>query len=323
MPATLTETEQLVATVQGPAAGDSRTASSVRSMGTPLASRTKWLWKRLQEVVGTFAPLGVDAPVAIESVDTTADTITLSGHGFSNTDAIVFVPATSAVLPSPLVAGTTYYARDVATDTFKVAATSGGAAINLTTAGSGSFYVALRVTPKLYGYAALAAAVNTFTGTTITHTLEADTFQVAGATQLNGPVDIEAALLLNGDLTRLGRNIPREPVTLADADVTIGSSDGDSFVMVPASTARIITLRETTAPVPVLGEEITISKLGGATYGIIVIREGAVSNNIASIPATKRCTLVFHYINLGSGAHWRLKSAFGVDGTDYGVGLDG
>jgi hypothetical protein len=60
----------------------------------------------------------------------TTDVITSNGHGLSNGQRIKF---SGAGLSAPLVAGTVYFVRDVTTNTFKVAATSGGAAINLTT----------------------------------------------------------------------------------------------------------------------------------------------------------------------------------------------
>jgi hypothetical protein len=55
--------------------------------------------------------------------------ITLRRHGLSDGDA-VRVP----VGPTPLAAGTTYYVRDATTNTFKLAASAGGAAITLTEA---------------------------------------------------------------------------------------------------------------------------------------------------------------------------------------------
>ena len=57
---------------------------------------------------------------------------------FANNDVIVF--ATTGALPSPLVAGTEYYIVSINTgaNTFQIAATSGGAAINTTTNGSGT-----------------------------------------------------------------------------------------------------------------------------------------------------------------------------------------
>jgi len=61
---------------------------------------------------------------------------------FANGDAIVF--STTGALPSPLVAGTVYYIVSINTgaNTFQISATSGGAAINTTTDGSGihTFY---------------------------------------------------------------------------------------------------------------------------------------------------------------------------------------
>lgn len=60
-------------------------------------------------------------------------------HRLGNGTPVRF--ATRGTYPAPLVAGTTYYVRDATTYTFKLAATLGGAAVNLTTSGSGTFYV--------------------------------------------------------------------------------------------------------------------------------------------------------------------------------------
>lgn len=57
------------------------------------------------------------------------------GHDIRAGDPVNFTVVGSAVLALPLVAGTTYYARDITTTSIKVSATSGGAAINLATAG--------------------------------------------------------------------------------------------------------------------------------------------------------------------------------------------
>lgn len=63
------------------------------------------------------------------------DTITLDGHGFETDDALTVRAAEGGSLAAPLVAGTVYYAIRVSTSTFKLAATAGGAAINLTADG--------------------------------------------------------------------------------------------------------------------------------------------------------------------------------------------
>jgi hypothetical protein len=73
---------------------------------------------------------------AIDAIDSvTGDAITAAGHGLTDTTPICFV---GADLPASLVAGTVYYVRDKTTDTFKVTLVSGGVAVTLTDAGSGT-----------------------------------------------------------------------------------------------------------------------------------------------------------------------------------------
>jgi hypothetical protein len=69
------------------------------------------------------------------TVTTGTDVCASTAHGFSN-GAVVMV-SSDGTLPAPLLPEVTYYIRDAATDSFKLAATSGGAAIDLTTAGTG------------------------------------------------------------------------------------------------------------------------------------------------------------------------------------------
>ena len=68
------------------------------------------------------------------TADAGTDVITANAHGLINGETLRFK---GGDLPSGLVQVTLYYVRDVTTNTFKVAATSGGAAINLADAGSG------------------------------------------------------------------------------------------------------------------------------------------------------------------------------------------
>lgn len=72
----------------------------------------------------------------VAAVDIATDTLTLDGHGFRADAELLFRAEAGGSLPSPLVAGTTYYALVVSDATFRVSATAGGSAINLTTAGS-------------------------------------------------------------------------------------------------------------------------------------------------------------------------------------------
>lgn len=72
----------------------------------------------------------------VDTVDSGTEILTLDQHGFSAGTALVLRAEGGGSLPSPLVAGTTYYAIPVTENTFQVSATNLGAAINLTTAGS-------------------------------------------------------------------------------------------------------------------------------------------------------------------------------------------
>lgn len=85
-------------------------------------------------------PLNIGVPDQVEVVTISAASpgvVTLVGHGKVDTEPVRF--NTTGTLPSPLVAGTVYYVKSPAADTFNVAATPGGAAIN-TTGGSGTHY---------------------------------------------------------------------------------------------------------------------------------------------------------------------------------------
>lgn len=62
------------------------------------------------------------------------DVVTSYAHGYSDTDRVVLY---GDDLPTGLSEETIYFVRDASTDTFKLAATEGGAAINFTASGGG------------------------------------------------------------------------------------------------------------------------------------------------------------------------------------------
>lgn len=72
----------------------------------------------------------------VEAASVSGDTIELEGHGFETDDALSFRTVEGGTLPSPLAEGTTYYAIRISDSLFKVSASEGGAAVNLTTTGS-------------------------------------------------------------------------------------------------------------------------------------------------------------------------------------------
>jgi hypothetical protein len=64
------------------------------------------------------------------------DTITWNSHNLQVNDRVMFT--TTGVMPTGLGATTWYYVRDVTTNTFKVALTAGGTAVDITSTGTGT-----------------------------------------------------------------------------------------------------------------------------------------------------------------------------------------
>lgn len=95
------------------------------------------------------AVIGRARPVA--SVDAASNRLALEGHGLSTDTAIQFVADDGGSLPTPLSAATVYYARPVSgsDSLFEVAASEGGAAVDLTTAGTLPFSMLVPVGPQL------------------------------------------------------------------------------------------------------------------------------------------------------------------------------
>jgi len=72
-------------------------------------------------------------------VDTGTDILTATSHDFVNGEA-VFV-ASAGTLPVPLAAPTVYYVIDSTTPTLKLSLTPNGTAVDITTVGTGVFFI--------------------------------------------------------------------------------------------------------------------------------------------------------------------------------------
>lgn len=85
------------------------------------------------------------------TADAGTDFITATSHGLSDGDHI-FLTNVGGALPAGLSVNTSYYVRDKTTNTFKVTASVGGAAVDITGAGTGthSFHTQFKV-PDLRG----------------------------------------------------------------------------------------------------------------------------------------------------------------------------
>ena len=71
--------------------------------------------------------------IPTSAVNAGTNVITFAGHGLSDTDQITYNQVGGGTLMTNVTDGQTVFARDVTTNTFKIAATSGGTAINIGT----------------------------------------------------------------------------------------------------------------------------------------------------------------------------------------------
>lgn len=87
--------------------------------------------------VARWIPDGMLARQAriIASAAASTDLLELDAHGYATDDPVIVRALDGGILSAPLVDGTTYFAIYVSDSTFKLAATAGGAAIDLTTDG--------------------------------------------------------------------------------------------------------------------------------------------------------------------------------------------
>jgi hypothetical protein len=101
------------------------------------------------------------------AADVTANTITSPAHGMANTDRVMVFNLFGAALPTGLTEGTIYFVVGATTDTFQVALTSGGSAVDITAAGTLHFQ---EIIPEVFaGQGQITAAIGALVldGTTI------------------------------------------------------------------------------------------------------------------------------------------------------------
>ncbi|MCE9544250.1 MAG: autotransporter-associated beta strand repeat-containing protein [Planctomycetia bacterium] len=142
------------------------------------------------------------------TADSTTDQFTLSGNTLVNGNKVIFGGTT---VPTGLTAGTAYFVRDVSGNTFKVSATSGGSAIDLTS--NGTSVVATR--PGAFGSTTSAVvlgdansggnAISLLTGGAFTVERALTVANQGGGTTIGGNTDntstFSGTVTLNKDLT--------------------------------------------------------------------------------------------------------------------------
>lgn len=89
------------------------------------------------ELVANLDQEGYSTPVGTITADNTNETITLAAHGLTDGKVVHFAN-TGGGLPAGITAKTIYYVRDATANTFKITATRGGSALDITTNGTGT-----------------------------------------------------------------------------------------------------------------------------------------------------------------------------------------
>lgn len=108
------------------------------------------------------------------TANTTSDALSAAGHPLANGDCVRLFNSGGG-LPAPFTAGANYYVVGVTADTLQLALTSGGTAIDITTAGTGTHYVG---GPDDSSWVAMIGAMKLMAGHWFDNRSEAGSFPV-------------------------------------------------------------------------------------------------------------------------------------------------
>ncbi len=132
------------------------------------------------------------------TVDDTTDTFGVVDHGYDDGDTVQF--STDDTLPAGLSANTTYYIINSTTNTFKVSASYGGVAVDITDAGTGNQSVAMIVNlQKYHGDVILASKIFTANFTTDVFTSANHGYSDGDIVRVSTDDTLPAGLLANTD----------------------------------------------------------------------------------------------------------------------------
>lgn len=117
---------ETTASLAAASSGSKATSAAINFLGLPATDIQGWsLWDSAGTNRKWYGLLTPQSGTAVASTDV----VTVTAHGLDDGDKIVFQ---SGYTPTGLTANTTYFVRDKTTNTFKVAATAGGSAIDIT-----------------------------------------------------------------------------------------------------------------------------------------------------------------------------------------------
>ena len=127
----------------GAAAGNAVSSTSIAgAFNVPAGSTVAWVGIWSASSGGTFGGMGPNGATTANAYLFSCPTaspgvFTAPGSAYSNGQTVVIFPGVGSGIPGGFTAGTVYYVVSAAGATFELSATSGGAAINASSAGSG------------------------------------------------------------------------------------------------------------------------------------------------------------------------------------------
>lgn len=175
----------------------------------------------------------------VASSTAATDALELAEHGFESGDAVTVRALEGGTLSAPLVDGTLYYVLRLTDSTFKLAATSGGSPINLSTDGAEMVvstdlpfeevleYYSRFVEPFLPAHVVPMTAPYPKTVVGIVAQLAARRLQLIAGVSSESMKELELAA--GAQLERWAKGIPlRDPKATASANLAVSATLGSS-----------------------------------------------------------------------------------------------
>lgn len=179
MATNLDDTDTWTEAPTGPGTSEPLTSVLFRGFYNGVNNRVRWLRNRVASVFGTYQ--------LIETVSPGGDTVEITAHAIP-ANTVVRVESVGGSVPAGLSTTVAYYVLVSDADNIQFSLTSGGAAVDITGAGSGTLYL-YRVVDSLS--AILSTAFTTAAGNTIApgslRTMLAGFLPVSGGT-MTGPL---------------------------------------------------------------------------------------------------------------------------------------
>jgi hypothetical protein len=196
--------------------------------------------------VGTVANVSVNSA---SDIDTGTDTITANSHGFNNNALVRII--TGGTIPGGLTNGDSYYIVNKTANTFQLSLTPGGAAINITSTGTGS----QSIQPML---------VTKFGNNSYWMNKRGSVSLLNGSTEYSKATDQVATLADTQILTNKTIDLTDNTITGATAEFNAALSDGDFSTLAGSETLINKTLGSVTMQD---AADIAVNTSNGTKFG--------------------------------------------------------